>query len=151
MTHILTVNANELVNNVAEELKKQKLVEPTEWAKFVKTGHHKERLPDSNDWWFYRSAAILRSIAKLGPIGTQKLRTKYGGKKNRGHKPERFYRASGSIIRKVLQQLEKSELIKKEEKSVHKGRILTPKGVSFMDKIAVQIAKQATKERKTEK
>jgi len=148
MTHILLVNANELINKAADELKKQKLVEAAEWSKFVKTGHHKERLPDNNDWWFQRSAAILRSIAKLGPVGTQKLRTKYGGKKNRGHKPEHFYKASGSIIRKILQQLEKAELIKKEEKGVHKGRILTPKGVSFLDKIAVQIAKKAHKESK---
>ena len=148
MTHVLIVSPNELVNKAATELKKQKLVQPTEWSKFVKTGHHKERLPDSDDWWFYRAAAILRSIARLGPVGTQKLRTKYGGKKNRGHKPEHRYNASGSIIRKILQQLEKSELIKQTEKGVHKGRILTPKGISFLDKIAVQIAKQQHKESK---
>jgi small subunit ribosomal protein S19e len=150
MTHIQTVDPNELISRAAEELKKQKLVEPTEWSKFVKTGHHKERLPDNPDWWYYRAAAILRSIYKLGPIGTQKLRTKYGGKKNRGHKPEHFYKASGSIIRKILQQLEKSELIKQTEKGIHKGRMLTPKGISFLDKIAVQISKEATKDRKAQ-
>jgi len=145
MTHILLVDPQELITKTATELKKQKLVEPTEWSQFVKTGHHKQRLPDNTDWWYHRSAAILRSIAKLGPVGTQKLRTKYGGKKNRGHKPEHFYKASGSIIRKVLQQLEKAELVKQEEKGVHKGRVLTPKGVSIMDKIAVQIAKDSRK------
>ena len=148
MTHILKVNPNELVNKTASELKKQKLVEPTEWSKFVKTGHHKQRLPDNEDWWYSRSAAILRAVANLGPVGTEKLRTKYGGKKNRGHKPERFYKSSGSIIRKILQQLEKSELIKQTEKSTHKGRILTAKGTSFLDKIAVQISKQEYKELK---
>ncbi|MBT3814238.1 30S ribosomal protein S19e [Candidatus Woesearchaeota archaeon] len=148
MTHILTVNPNELVNKAAVELKKQKLVEPTEWSKFVKTGHHKERLPDNDDWWYHRSAAILRSIARLGPVGTAKLKTKFGGKKNRGHKPEKVFKASGSIIRKILQQLEKSELIKQAEKGVHKGRVLTPKGVSFLDKMAVEIAKQQYKESK---
>jgi small subunit ribosomal protein S19e len=148
MTHILTVNPNELINKAAVELKKQKLVEPTEWSKFVKTGHHKERLPDNNDWWYRRSAAILRSIARLGPVGTEKLKTKFGGKKNRGHKPEKVFKASGSIIRKILQQLEKSELIKQTEKGVHKGRVLTPKGISFLDKMAVEIAKQQHKESK---
>ncbi len=146
MTHILIVNPGTLVKQVSEELKKQNLVEPLEWSKFVKTGRHKERLPDSRDWWYARSAAILRSIAKLGPVGTKKLRTKYGGKKNRGHKPEKFYPASGSIIRKILQQLEKSALIKQVEKGVHKGRILTPQGKSFLDKMAVQIAKQERKD-----
>jgi len=145
MSNILTVEPSELINKAAEELKKQKLVYPLDWSKFVKTGHSKERVPDNDDWWFYRSAAILRNIAKLGPVGTHKLRVKYGSNKNRGHKPGRFYKASGSIIRKILQQLEKSDLIKKTEKGVHKGRILTPKGVSFLDKIAVQVSKQAHK------
>lgn len=146
MTHILLAKPNELINKAAEELKKQKLVQPLPWSKFVKTGRSKERLPENEDWWYYRAAAILRAIAKLGPVGTQKLRTKYGGKKNRGHKPERFYRAGGSIIRKILQQLEKAGLIKQVEKGAHKGRILTAKGTSFLDKIAVQLAKEAHKE-----
>jgi small subunit ribosomal protein S19e len=145
MVHILTVNPNDLVNRAAEELKKEQLVKPENWSIFVKTGHHKQRLPDDEDWWYYRAAAILRSVAKLGPVGTQKLRRKYGGKKDRGHKPEKFFKASGSIIRKVLQQLEKSELVKQVEKDVHKGRVLTPKGVSFLDKIAVKLAKEARK------
>jgi len=148
MTHIIEVNANELINKAADELKKQKLVQPTEWSKFVKTGTHKERHPDSEDWWYHRSAAILRTIANLGPIGTEKLRTKYGGLKGRGHKPEHFYKASGSIIRKILQQLEKSSLIKQTQVGNHKGRVLTPQGVSFLDKIAVQIAKAEHKEEK---
>ncbi|PIZ51282.1 30S ribosomal protein S19e [Candidatus Woesearchaeota archaeon CG_4_10_14_0_2_um_filter_33_13] len=145
MSQILQINPNELINKAADELKKQKLVQPTEWSAFVKTGHHQDRMPDSEDWWYARSAAILRSIAKLGPVGTQKLRHKYGGKKNRGHKPEKFFPASGSIIRKILQQLEKSELITKAEKGAHKGRVLTPKGTSFLDKLAVQIGKEARK------
>ena len=145
MTHILTVNPGDLINKAAEELKKQKLVEPTEWSKFVKTGHHKERLPDDDDWWYYRAASMLRAIAKVGPVGTQKLRNKYGGKKNRGHKPEHRYNASGSIIRKILQQLEKSELVKQVQKDVHKGRVLTPKGISLLDKIAMQLIKNGNK------
>ena len=148
MSQILIVNPNELINKAAEELKKQKLVEPTEWSVFVKTSHSRQRLPDNDDWWYYRSAAILRSIAKLGPIGTQKLRTKYGSKKNRGHKPEKFFEASGSIIRKILQQLEKSELIKQAERGVHKGRVITPKGNSLLNKIAVQIDKHARADKK---
>jgi len=146
MTHILLVNPNELIAQVAEQLKKDKLVQPTEWSLFVKTGMSKDRLPEDKDWWYHRSAAILRSVAKLGPVGTQKLKVKYGGKKNRGHKPDKFFPASGSIIRNILQQLEKAELIKQVEKGVHKGRILTPKGTSLMDKIAVQLSKQEHKE-----
>lgn len=141
MTQILAVNPTKLVAITAAELKKQNLVKPVSWAAFVKTGHHKERLPEDPDWWYYRAAAVLRSVAKLGPVGTEKLRTKYGGRKNRGHKPEHVYKASGSVIRKILQQLEKSQLIIQTQKGAHKGRVLTPKGVSFLDKIAIQISK----------
>lgn len=142
MTNILLVNPQELITRTAEELKQQKLVAPAEWAKFVKTGHSKERMPDNPDWWYVRAAAILRSVAKLGPVGTQKLRTKYGGRKNRGYKPEHVYKGSGSLIRKILQQLETAQLIAKTEKGAHKGRVLTPKGTSFLDKVAINIAKQ---------
>ncbi len=148
MTHILTVNPSELNKKVAEELKNQKLVQPTSWAKFVKTGHSKERLPDNAEWWYNRAAAVLRTVAKLGPVGTEKLRTKYGSKKNRGHQPEHFYKAAGSHIRKILQQLEKSGLVKQAEKGAHKGRVLTPKGTSLLDKIAVQLSKQEHKDSK---
>ena len=143
MTHIIQVDPQQLIERASIQLKSEKLVEPLAWAAFVKTSRAKERLPVSQDWWYVRSAALLRSIAKLGPVGTQKLRTKYGSKKNRGHKPERFYRASGSIIRKILQQLEASGLIKQTQIGNHKGRNLTPKGVSLLDKIAVNIAKES--------
>jgi len=54
-------------------------------------------------------------------------------KKNRGVKPEKFYKASGKVIRTILQQLEAEGLIKQVEKGVHKGKIVTPKGRSFLD------------------
>ena len=66
--------------------------------------------PEDQDWWYKRAASILRKIYRHGPIGTNKLKKKYGSKKNRGHKPEHFYKAAGSHIRKILQQLEKSGL-----------------------------------------
>src|SRR3989339_282737 len=134
MTHILQVNPHDLIALIAEQLKQQKLVQPLEWSIFVKTGHSKERQPENPDWWYHRAASMLRTIAKLGPVGTEKLRTKYGGSKNRGYKPERFFKASGSIIRKILQQLEKSGLIEQTKSDKHKGRIMSAKGISLMDK-----------------
>ncbi len=146
MTNILKASPYDLISKAADELKNQKLVQPLPWSTFVKTGAHRERLPDNPEWWYVRAAAILRSVARLGPIGTQKLRTKYGGKKMRGYQPAEFAKGSGSIIRKILQQLESANLIAQASKGVHKGRILTAKGTSFLDKIAINIAKQAQKE-----
>ena len=127
-------DTNKLITAMAEELKKGKLVEPPEWSGDVKTGTHKERVPEQDDWWYIRSASVLRKVyLSSKPIGVQRLRTAYGGKKNRGHKPERFAKASGAILRKMLQQLEASGLVKKVD-APRKGRTITPKGQSLIDK-----------------
>ncbi|HLC65508.1 MAG TPA: 30S ribosomal protein S19e [Candidatus Nanoarchaeia archaeon] len=136
MTKIYDVEQGELVDAVAQSLKSVPEIKPPEWAPFVKTGHFKERPPLNKDWWYLRSAAVLRKVMLLGPVGVSKLRGKFGGKKNRGHKPEHRYKASGNIIRKILQQLEKAGLIAKTDKGVHKGRILGPKGASLLGKAA---------------
>ena len=139
------VYPNELIEKVAEELKKVETIKAPKWAMFAKTGVHKERAPVEKDWWYMRSAAVLRSVAILGPIGVSKLRTKYGGRKNRGYKPEHFFKGSGSILRKSLQQLEKAGYVQQIERSGHKGRVITPSGKSFLDKIAVQLIKSKPK------
>ena len=141
------VNTNELIEKVAERLKDVKEVKAPEWSTYVKTGHFKQRFPVRTDWWHVRSAAVLRSVAKLGPVGTSKLRTKYGGKKNRGVQSEKQFKASGNIIRKVLQQLEKADLIKQVQKGVHKGRIVTPKGQAMLDRASLELFKPIKKEK----
>ncbi len=133
---VYDIEANKLIEKVAQEMKKIDELKMPSWADFVKTGVHKERPPINKEWWYLREAAVLRKIYLNGPIGVEKLRTNYGGRKNRGFKPERFYKGSGKIIRTILQQLEMAQLIKKAEKGTHKGRIITGKGKSFLDKLA---------------
>jgi len=145
MTTIYDVDTNSLIEKAAEELKKIKEMAPPEWATFVKTGVYKERPPARSDWWHVRCASILRTIYLLGPVGTAKLRTRYGGKKRRGYQPPTFKRGSGSIIRKALQQLEKSGLVSQTVKKGHKGRVVTPKGKSFLDKIASSMVQHVPK------
>lgn len=140
MKSIYNVPQDELIEKTAIELKKIQSIKAPAWSEFVKTGTHKERAPARDDWWYVRAAAILRTIYKIGPIGVSKLRVKYGGKKDRGVKPEKFYKGSGKIIRTILQQLEGAELVKKAEKGIHKGRIIAPKGISFLDKVAARIS-----------
>ncbi len=134
MATIYDVDTAEVIKNTAEALKKADNVKKPDWATFVKTGTGRERPPENEDWWYFRAAAVLRKIYMLGPVGVGKLRTKFGNKKNRGAKPEKFFKGSGKIIRFILQQLEKEGLVKQAEKGVHRGRIITPKGKSLMDK-----------------
>ena len=150
MATIHDVRLGELQEKLKEEIKKIKEVAMPDWAKFVKTGTSKERRPVQEDWWYIRAASILKQVYVKGPIGVNKLRSHYGSKKNRGDLPEKFYKASGKIIRVILQQLESAGLIEKQSKGIHRGRILTAKGRSFLDKIAskngnVQKVKQKDK------
>tara|TARA_Y100000310_G_scaffold154817_2_gene154344 strand:+ start:1274 stop:1867 length:594 start_codon:yes stop_codon:yes gene_type:complete len=146
MASINDVNATELIEKAAVELQKNENIKAPEWAAYVKTGRAKERVPARKDWWFVRSASVLRTIHGYGPIGVSKLKVKYGSKKRRGYKPSRFYPGSGNIIRKILQQLEKAGYLKKEDKMQHKGRVVTPAGRSFLDKLATEIYKNTVKE-----
>ncbi len=135
----------DLVIKAADALKQHKEITPPVWAGYVKTGMSRERPPVEKDWWYLRSASVLRRIRVLGPIGTSKLRRFYGGRKNRGYAPERFYKGSGNIIRKILQQLDKAGLSKQVDVQGHKGRIATAKGMSLLDKAAQQVLAKSPK------
>lgn len=124
-----------------EELKKIEKIKPPDWAMFVKTGVHKQLPPRQEDWWYIRTASILRRIYLDGPVGIERLRTFYGGRKDRGHKPERFKKAGGSIIRKCLQQLEGAGLVEKSKDSKKKGRVISEKGKTFLKKVVLEVKK----------
>ena len=141
MVSIFDVPTNELIERAAKDLDSSGAVKAPAWAMFVKTGAHKERPPTRADWWQVRAAAILRKISIRGPVGVSKLRSQYGGKKNTGMSPEEVRKGSGSIIRKILQQLDKAGLTRHTKIGVHCGRVITPKGKSLLDKAATQVAK----------
>ena len=136
MASIYDGDIQKSIEKLAENLKS--LVKSPDWAIFVKTGAGKERPPADQDWFYMRSASVLITIYRRGPIGVSKLRVKYGSRKRRGHSPAKFYLASGKIIRNVMQQLEKAELVINKKDGIHKGRIVSPKGRSLVDKSTVR-------------
>ncbi|MCE4611134.1 MAG: 30S ribosomal protein S19e [Desulfurococcales archaeon] len=146
MVNALEVPADMLIKRVAEKLKKDyPQVKPPVWAYFAKTGVHKEKPPEDKDWWYIRAASILRKLYKSGePIGIEAFRVIYGGRQNRGVAPEKFRKGSGSIPRKILQQLEKAGLVRKVP---GKGRTLTPAGRSLLDTTAREIMQELVKQR----
>jgi small subunit ribosomal protein S19e len=131
------VEPKRLIGKASEEMKKMAEFKPPEWAVFVKTGISRERPPTQPDWWYTRAAAVLRKLY-IHPegIGVQKLRNMYGSRKNRGHKPEHKYKASGAILRRVMKQLEAAGFVKTEKS---KGRIITQKGKAFLSNIAKEM------------
>lgn len=132
-------NPQKVIEVLTIELRKNDSIKPPDWSRFVKTGVSAERPPIQRDWWFLRSAAVLRRIYLDGPVGTQRLRSYFGEKRRRGHKPAHHRKAGGKIVRLILQQLEKAGYIQKAEKP-KKGRVLTSKGQRLVDK-AMRMAK----------
>ena len=132
MTTVYDIPAEQLIRKAAEELKKRSEIQPPAWAAFSKTGVHKEMPPEDPDWWFIRAAAVLRRVYVDGPVGVQRMRSFYGGAKNRGSRPNAFRRGSGSVLRKVLQQLEAAGLIVHEKA----GRRVSPAGRAFLDNLS---------------
>ncbi len=139
MPDVRSVSQGALVIRIAAELKKSDKVKPPAWAAYTKTGVSTERPPSQPDWWYSRAAALLRRIYMTGPVGTQRMRTALGGRRRHGHKPPTTMRAGGKVIRLMLQQLESDGFVTKTAKP-RAGRIITPKGQRFVDKIAAKMA-----------
>lgn len=116
-------------------LKNNEHIVPPEWAGNVKTGVHKELSPTNEDWWYTRCAAVLRRIYTDGPVGVERLRSVYGGKKDNGSTPYHKAKGSGSIIRKAVQQLEAAGYLQK----VKEGRTVSAKGRSMLDNAANEL------------
>lgn len=137
---IYDLDAQEYNKKLAEALKKVPGFEPPEWVSYVKTGPSKERPIEEEDFWYKRAASILRQIYSKKIVGVKRLRTKYGGRKSRGFKPDEFRKSGGKIIRLILQQSDKAGFteIAKEIRGVKgkkPGRQLTEKGKKFMEDI----------------
>ncbi|MEM3555693.1 MAG: 30S ribosomal protein S19e [Candidatus Micrarchaeia archaeon] len=137
MISVYDVPADKLISKVAEKLKEVEGVKPPEWMEFAKSGAHRERPPEQENFWYIRCASILRKLYIKSPVGVNRLRREYGGRKHRGVKPEKFRKGSGSIVREALHQLEKVGFVEHSKK----GRALTGKGRAFLDATALEVSK----------
>ena len=138
MNPIYELDAQEYNLKLAEALKSIPEFKQPEWVAFVKSSPSKERPIDDEDFWYKRSASILRQVYKREFLGVNRLRTKYGSKKNRGYAPEKFMKAGGKIIRTILQQADTAgftEIVtpNKGVRSQKPGRRLTQKGREFLE------------------
>lgn len=130
---VYDIEPQEYNKKLASELAKLPEFQAPSWAAFVKTSVSRVR-PPQEDFWHNRAASILRQIYIKGVVGVSRLRTRYGGRKKRGMRPEEFRKASGKIIRLILQQAEKAGVL---EKAVGRktGRKLTASGIKLLESI----------------
>ena len=132
-----------LIERLARYLREEvDAIVPPAWASFVKTGSHTQRPPQTTDWWFTRCASLLRKIYVKGPIGIERLRSEYGGRIDRGAKPEHARKGGGAIIRKALQQLQAAGLVGPLR---NRGRVVTSEGRRLLDRLSTEIKKNLEK------
>ncbi|MDP4039436.1 MAG: 40S ribosomal protein S19 [Candidatus Pacearchaeota archaeon] len=134
MSLIREIEAGKYNSLLAEALKKDGKFKAPEWVEFVKSGPGRQRPIEEKDFWFKRSASILRQIYLREVVGVERLRTRYGGRKERGKRPNKFRKGSGKIIRTILQQAESAGFVGKSE-AKRKGRVLTENGRKFLEEI----------------
>ncbi|MBU0958131.1 MAG: 40S ribosomal protein S19 [Nanoarchaeota archaeon] len=125
------ISGQEINIKLAEKLKEFEEIKEPDFMAFVKSSVNRERPPIDSDFWYKRAASILRQISIRGVVGISRLRTRYGGKKDRGGKPNEFRKGSGKIIRLILQQAEEAGLVEKI-KGKKSGRKLTDKGLKLI-------------------
>ena len=154
MTTHYDVPASLLLPSLASKLGEMEAINRPEWSDDVKTGSNRERPPVQDDWWEMRCAAILRKVARLGPIGVKHLADEFGGPRNRNVKPNRAKSGSRHIIRTALIQLENAGLVEKslvksienvygENVEITRGRKLTSEGQKFLDSCSHSVRKEA--------
>ena len=143
MTTPRDVPAAKFIQKLAKYLKENvDEIQPLPWASVAKTGSHVEKQPQDQNWWYTRSASILRKVYVHGPIGIEKLRADYGGRKGFRTTPNHASKAGGSNIRKILQQLEQAGLI---QKATTQGRKMSPKGRKLLQEVAQDLHKDLVK------
>ena len=135
MSSIYEIPAQEYNEKLAAKLKEMPEFSIPEWSLYVKSGVSKSRPPFEVDFWHKRAASILRQIYIHNIVGVGRLRTRYGGRKIRGSKPETFKKSSGKMIRVMLQQAEKVGFLEKVKEGKRFGRRLTKSGKDFLEAV----------------
>ncbi len=144
MSHPHDVPPAVLLPQLATELRNRSAVTPPPWATFVKTGVHKQRAPVQVDWWYLRSASVLRKIYLQGHVGIARLSAEYGGKRDRGSAPYHARTGSRSILREIVHQLETAGLVQPYKTQ---GRRLSPAGEKLLSSVSHEALKKLASER----
>ena len=138
MVTIYDVPADALIEEVAARLEDR--IDEPEWVGFAKSGSGKELPPEQEDFWYVRSASLLRKVAQNEPVGIERLATEYGSKKlgsNRySVRPGLHSAGSRKIIRASLQALEEEGLV---TTAAGEGRRVSDEGEAFLSEVAADV------------
>jgi len=88
--------------------------------------------PQDIDWFYVRAASVARHVYLRKTVGVGRLRKVHGSAKNRGSRPSKHVDASGSVDRKIMQALEKIQVLEQDEEKG--GRRITQQGQRDLDR-----------------
>ncbi len=138
MVTIYDVPADALIEEVAGRLEDR--IDEPDWVEFAKSGSGKELPPEQDDFWYVRSASLLRKVADNEPIGVERLATEYGSKKSGSNRyavrPGQHAGGSRKLIRASLQALEDAGLV---TTASGEGRRLSDDGEAFLSEVAAAV------------
>lgn len=140
MVNVRDVSADAFINAYAQHLKRSGKLEVPVWVDVVKTGTGKELAPYDADWYYIRTAAVARHIYLRKHVGVGALQKLHGGAVNRGNRPSHHRDGSGSVERKILQGLEKINVLEKD--TARGGRRISIDGQRDLDRIATAVMEE---------
>jgi small subunit ribosomal protein S19e len=135
-TSVKDVDSATFVRALAAHLKRSgKMVVPA-YCDHIKTSTARELGPDNVDWFYIRAAAIARRLYVRRGMGVGAFRRVFGTSKRKNMLRSHHADACGGIIRYILKEFEKLELVAKSRDG---GRMMTASGQRVLDRIANQL------------
>ena len=98
--------------------------------------------PQDIDWFYIRAASVARHVYLRKTVGVGRLRKVHGSAKNRGSRPSHHVNASGSVDRKVMQALEKIQILEQDDEKG--GRRITQQGQRDLDRTYIWVSSGGT-------
>eukprot|EP00759_Apiculatamorpha_spiralis_P007309 PhF_6_TR14306/c0_g1_i1/m.22975/K02966/RP-S19e, RPS19; small subunit ribosomal protein S19e len=129
------VDADQWIKGFAAHLKQQGQLDVPEFVDFAKTGISRVLSPQNPDWYYVKAAAVLRRVYLRPFTGIGGLRRVFAKTWGRS-RPQHLVLAAGGVTRKVLQSLEKLNLLTKSEDG---GRVITKSARRDCDRIAMKV------------
>eukprot|EP00768_Dysnectes_brevis_P000457 gnl/Dysnectes_brevis/109_a130_11433.p1 GENE.gnl/Dysnectes_brevis/109_a130_11433~~gnl/Dysnectes_brevis/109_a130_11433.p1 ORF type:complete len:144 (+),score=31.29 gnl/Dysnectes_brevis/109_a130_11433:33-464(+) len=128
------VPAELFVDAFAAQLKSEGAFKQPAYTEYAKTGACRDRVPESDDWYFVRAAAVLRRLYVRRNVGVGAFTKVFGTAYTTKCAPQHFKRSSSKVIRNILQQYEALGYVTQPRNG--SGRVMTRKGQKIVDQFS---------------
>ena len=152
MTTVYDIPADLFNPALAQAMADQKAVSMPDWGQYVKTAVDRERPPTQDDWWYLRTAAILRKVARNGPVGVTISLKPSAEERQRFHAeharrcltPHHSHRFAAARRCGLVEKVPTKEVEGVDGKvQLYAGRRITAAGQKLVDNVAHSVREEA--------